>query len=910
MNFRHSISNALLVLALLVITATPACAEVADGSREFVQQLSDRGLFELAEQFCLRQLSWLNNPNERAEWELILSECQQQHAWHMDEDSRTGMIHQSALRLSEFLKSNTPAAEHDIRLRVRQIELIVAAGQMEVIVQSPLSNMSPDAGSNDGGARTRPPVRALSSNTQLILNAIQEAETSSLSLLSQIDEIRKEIDSDVARMARERLRTGLAEMAFAKAQLSPFAERAALLTKADAMTEPLLKAVTDEQLRFQAHRLVTEVLLAQQDFAAFKLRYGSLAAVATSADEKASVAAIRIRSLLRQDQPSEALQEYVNASQNGLALTQELQVLRLQSLLQLMELLSQLDASPERTELEQKTADEFQQLKSKTVQLTSGVWRQRCVRLMEHFDRVQQVGPEAAYTLESAASLVASGNLKGARALLQSLLSGTETRVPRSQAALLIQSGHLAIRLQDWTAAAADIGRAKDFYNKEQERAGAAAADLLLIYVLGQQWKLNTAGGVTEEIYQAALDEHLRLFSDQSTARQAREWRARLWSQSDPQQAAKALLSLAAELPLQDPATDKGAAEAADHLHLLSLAGDLLLASIATHASDVPSSAESSDDWKSLVEIFATECRRAEASLPESGEFLKGLLRTQQTGLILSEKMRSDTDWKMLEARARDGLAALSLKRPEPLDSEPNPSLKRTPSDFATATEHAQEACHALIVLASIRQLADLTQYEPSRSALLSLSIADRMRIAEWLTNQLPFPGSSIPGDAPLARFLIELLSPSKVTPDSDSLTLDLRLRQLQLLQRISPAAGTMTSFDRSLDELLRSELSDAQLTSLIKIINSTSTPDAAKAASQAATSRRFWQTLYKRSKPGDDRWLEASLQLARLAEADGQRKEAAKILAVVSVLHPDWGTPVRKAKADELRERLEKKAP
>jgi hypothetical protein len=44
---------------------------------------------------------------------------------------------------------------------------------------------------------------------------------------------------------------------------------------------------------------------------------------------------------------------------------------------------------------------------------------------------------------------------------------------------------------------------------------------------------------------------------------------------------------------------------------------------------------------------------------------------------------------------------------------------------------------------------------------------------------------------------------------------------------------------------------------------------------------------------------------MALNAEADGDRKEATRILGVVSVLHPDWGSPQRKARADELLDQL-----
>jgi hypothetical protein len=323
--------------------------------------------------------------------------------------------------------------------------------------------------------------------------------------------------------------------------------------------------------------------------------------------------------------------------------------------------------------------------------------------------------------------------------------------------------------------------------------------------------------------------------------------------------------------------------------------------------SIAPSSLETADRWKSLTRKFAEECQRTEAGQSESAEFQKALLHSQQTGLVLFQTMGSDTNWKMIDTQARDGLAAVVKIPDRSHTSEQNTSVKLSESDLEKAVAQARQVCHAMIVLSSIRQLADLTEYQESRSVLISLSITERLSVAQLLIRQIPSNGASIPGDEPLARFLIELVNQPKDAVENVGLNVDVRLQQLRLLQTLGRAAASMAAFERALDELLRSNLSDAQLTSLMEIINSTSTPNAVKAANQAATTRRFWQTLYKRSKPGDDRWLEASLQLAILAEADGQAKESTRILAVVSVLHPNWGTPVRKAKADELRKRLEK---
>ena len=85
-------ATAILAMLLSFFGTSQIRAEVADGEREFVQQLLDRAMHGLAEQFCFRQLEGLHDVNHLATWEMMLSECQQQHAWNMDADSRNGMI--------------------------------------------------------------------------------------------------------------------------------------------------------------------------------------------------------------------------------------------------------------------------------------------------------------------------------------------------------------------------------------------------------------------------------------------------------------------------------------------------------------------------------------------------------------------------------------------------------------------------------------------------------------------------------------------------------------------------------------------------------------------------------------------------------------------------------------------------
>ena len=76
--------------------------------------------------------------------------------------------------------------------------------------------------------------------------------------------------------------------------------------------------------------------------------------------------------------------------------------------------------------------------------------------------------------------------------------------------------------------------------------------------------------------------------------------------------------------------------------------------------------------------------------------------------------------------------------------------------------------------------------------------------------------------------------------------------------------------------------------------------------ASFLATVRRFWKRILKQSQQGDDRWLEASLQSAMLAQRSGDSAAAVRILDVTEVLYPTWGSAERLQRVQQLRAQKE----
>ncbi len=934
MRLRFCPAKLILALTLLTMPVAAVTAEIADGEREFVQQLLDRQMFDLAEQFCNRRLNGYINNDDRAEWELILSECQLQHAWEMDADSRNGMISQTAQRITEFLRKNTPTAEKDILLRVRQIELLAAAGVMEAIVQAPLSSVrSADSPGSAAGSRANPRAngvvsprptvspgpskRKIPPGTTFALEAISQAQLLAEGLLKQIEQIRRDVDSDVVRTAREHIRMAQAQMMVTGFRLAPSEETLPLISQADDLAEQLAKSAADERMRFQARLMMADIQLEKNDFSAFKLRFGNVSSSATSADQKTATVAIKIRSLLKQGQPSDALLEYGQAVNDGLLISPELQTLRLQSLLQRLELLFQLDESKEQATLQSSTAAEFQRWKDQTIAATHGIWRQRCLRIAVQFDRVYQVGPETAAELEQVAELVDAGETKAARQVLNSLIQRPGTRRPKIRAALLLQSGQLAVQLREWNAAVLDLRNARQSSLEAKDIAGAAAADLLRVYAVGQQWNSKSSDGISEDTYLQAIDEHLATFADQPTIRQAQEWRARLLRTSVPLKSAEELLNLAAAELGTNKATNstkdanaETAVASGRRLYFLCLAGDHLLEAIAKELPKTPAEiAEKEEKLNALSARFIrdSEQRSQDLASPDWAAQVYGvILETQQLGLNLRERIRIEADWQTIMADSQRLRTTLSDQLAMMSELTPQKSASAAAdSEIGQLTRHAITICETLILLSGVRQLADAADYKSARASLSALPVGDRFRIVQQVRRQFTPNGKPAPGDAQLAHVLIGLIdSPPN---EKAAWSTELRLTQLRLLRPLTAVVETEAVFDRCLNDLLTLPLTDSQISAVADVVAQSVSGSGPVSAEATSASRKFWQSVLKKTQPGRDSWLEASLQMAVLAESSGDSKEALKILGVVSVLHPEWGTPARKSRAAGLRMRLEK---
>ena len=159
---------------------------------------------------------------------------------------------------------------------------------------------------------------------------------------------------------------------------------------------------------------------------------------------------------------------------------------------------------------------------------------------------------------------------------------------------------------------------------------------------------------------------------------------------------------------------------------------------------------------------------------------------------------------------------------------------------------------------------------------------------------------SGIPGTPQLAARLSKLHQSIRQPTDS----LDQQLQWLSEEARLTRTSGSTETLIRHLTDLQQHSLTPQQLVRLAAIATAVPPQTDRKAGDRGLIS--FWQKIRNQSKSGDDLWLEASLRLAEAATVDGSRKEALRMLQVVSVLHPNWGTPARLQRANALQKQLE----
>jgi hypothetical protein len=899
-------SNAvIMILPLLMLLALVPGRELPDGETALVRQMLDRGWHAVAEQHCRRGIEEAGSADARAEWELLLADCHEQHLWLLESAERNELLRLATSRLTESVQDHNLQPELDLLLRVRQIELIASVGRIETLLRAPVPVSFP--GPQGSFIRGMEPAGEPATSPLLTQGLDHSA-----ALLKQL-ESQRELDRQIAREARERLQLAAATLRFGQSVRMAADAAVMLRTEAIALAETLARSTSNPERKWSARRLRAELELLNGDQEAFALQLTALRSLPATPAQVFEVDAVAWRGLLQDGRPSEVLAgasapaEPIPERQVGVA-SQALLAIRLQALLQVHELIwltgDEADTRAER----HRSAVEFQAARQQAMTITRGVWQERCRLIAARFDRVVEVGPDAASRLEAIVALEQSGELEEARRQLRSLIALSGTAAPRIRAGLLLQTGELDLRVSDWVAAESSFRQSQELFAAASLPHRAAAADLLRVFAIGQLWKHHeaTAAGdasrTGEVRYRTALDEHLQRFTEESTAITAHEWRARLRRTADPLSAAEELL-LAVSLTRRPDAVDPESTMSRKSADLVLEAGVTLL-----DARELIEPASETKEWQIRWVDACRQCesRAAESLLASESSESRSAAGQHIPVRVLSHVLQvisagsEPDDWKM---RGMDTAADRSALSAIPDDA--SETVQRR-----AARERLLIVCHELELVAAVRQLASPSTWSESQASLQEQDFDSRLNSARRLMRWLPTTREAAmhPGDPQLAAVVLSLV---KLNDGEAVPAVPLLIRRAAVIQQAARVADRQESFDLALEQLAELSLDDQQLECVAALAAlphggpSGSVADT-MSAQTLAVRQRFWERVRERSKSGSDSWLEASLQLAMLSQMNRRPEEALRIVRVVDVLHPEWGNAERRRRAAELRRQLE----
>ena len=900
---------ALLLLLLLLSPAeadeptgpqppdAPHPPSLPDGDLHFIQQLRSHGLHDLARQICLRRQSQTQNAAAKARWEILFTDSCQDQAWLLPTQRRRELISLAASHISELLNQTPQSPDSELNLRLRQLELLAAASEIEYSAIQ-LHSHTPNTN------QLKFPLDACTQTLQL-------AET----LLNDSAQLASILPPQTLRDIRFRIRATALETKLRQIQLSPPHTTPEILSQIQLEAETLLKGLATQHI-FRARLVLARILLQKNDLPALELQLRSLATDAASPADRYNLELLHQLRLLKLRQPTELIARNASREPSNNFNTPELQTLQLHAQLQLCELLSEIElnrrtsSSPSNTPNTdsqlQQAAHDLRSLCTRLSPQLQGVWLERLHYCERRLKIVLIAGPTAANAVEAADVLLDGGDTTAALEKLRQI-----TTLPSANNTLKaiahLRAGEILVRQSRWNEALEELNLATQSFASERLAEQHAAADLLRLFILAQLHRQPNTDQTPEtpetshvSHYQLALDQHIRNFPSQSSVEFAREYRARLLKSSNPKAAAEDLLAI----PTPTPNAPQQRIQR--HLRKLALLGDIILNQTTPptpHSHSLPSQYASE---------FAAQADSAldlpiASSAPETR--ILQLQRLTQTNLLHTPSNANATttatpppDWQSILEKLRQLLTELPSATSIPTatantdSNTPTPSHHSNPEstddafDFPAVADRAIAAATSLQLLACSRLLLPPDEIQPPHKQLLKLSAAARQKQVLLLIPHLADP--TLPGNPALATLAAELLD----APETANKTPAQILADLPLLMQLQKTGAPGELVNRALSALTKQPLDTQHIRAAATAL----------ATAKIQAPAPFWKQVQQQTRSGEPAWLEATLQLASLAAAENRNAEALRILRTVSVLHPAWGSPERQQRAAALLKSLE----
>lgn len=946
---------------LYVLCAVPSAESSGPSETEllFIEQLLDRRLFLQAEEFCDLRILSETAADDQADWLLSQILCRRERAWFLTTADRNSLLHHTAEQITEFVRLHQVTPSRELMLRLRQAELLIVIARTQLLLEKaedlyrlPAADRSPKLSpalsvrqtpeTVDNGILRTPATGVTDSGrasaSTSFISLIETARRQLETIPAQTAQIRQQLDSADARIISESAKIDQAECTVLLSQCVSSAESAAAFAaEADQLLLQLIRSSTDAEHRFMTRKLAAELHLTSERPELFTLRLNDLMSSAVSDAQKAAAYSLQVRGLLHQGRATDGLALLNSEEVRTLPADPQLQCLRLCCILGIAELQDALN----RVDDFEVSAAQFLTEEQAVLSGVQGFWFEHAERTGKRFRRVQQLGVKAERLLTEVDRYQSEGRNEEARSTVQAMLSqlSAETR-PAVRAAMYLKAGEISLRLKNWSEAESLLNEASTIFLKSHD-SNAAAADLLRVFALGKLWE-QTPNESHRAVLEAALTDHIRQFASAGTANTASTWLTRLHRLSHPESAVQEMLAACESL------------DAANRLRLLGDAADTLVE--LTHASspDLPLP----DHLRHLVNRFLQHLRTAAGDAgPVSNDSVSVakakdeqddsdiLLRLRLNGALLQMLFPESqpVDWESqhlmlaeLHAMAMAGEGA----KPSPAlsgQSDPRKPFQAGPgkaSDVPGVSQlitDDQNDRNPVSAVSQLRMLQAVSGIRSGRDAamvggllmdLQPLSPRERLACAEFL-QRFWHQQSSSAADLTLMTASLRLISDQIAV--ADTLTA-IRLLRITVPAEVRTHRSELTA--TVVSGLPCKELTDRQLEEIALIFQpllysaaDNKAPDgpgvaggqvpgtsrAAANSGMSAAALKFWKTVSEGSRQGSDRWMESSLLTSGLLLQNGEHRQSARILDVVEVLYPDWGSPERLQRAQKLRALLPK---
>ena len=839
---------------VLLIGTVNRCAADAMADRAdqvFLQQLTERGFFQLAEQHCRAMISAAATSQQRAGWHLRLSDTNQKRAWAVPGAGRISILNQTVDDLTDYLNTNAPPPESNLQIRLRIARAMSQSVRMALVIS--------EAGHTFrrvGKANNVSPLPEAKHH-----KATLERGTAMLDgLLKHLEQTRKEIDPDEARVIREQGRLALGEIHVLQWRLNQHAhEASALQEQATQLLTQCQRSSKDSQLKHRASWLLAELSLYAGDSEDFQIQIRSLYNTYTPTPFGLPEF-LSIRDFLFRQEATAALKLAKSTTPRTSLQREQLEWLKLEAILGLRDLADQLADE----ELAERVTQEFSTQRIRSSKLCRGLFRDACENTIRRFELVNEVGSDVADMIERIEyERSQQQNDTALRLIDLSLARLSPVGTERSRGALELRAGEILLDLKHWSRAIDRLQRASELLAVADMKREEAAADLLRIFAMAQL--IGMPGKdyeIDNEAYIAALENHLSKYSEEATSARAREWLQKIVAADDP--------GRAAALILERISTQQNAAEKAK---LFQQAGSLL--------RNAPT------ENKELSETRKEFLRQLEDNIKTQNTFDaadRALLRLIRLYFEIL-KHGNDNDWKEHEtslAEIRRGLV--------------------NSSHAASADIQIQINILNIVIQARVR--TDANTLDSLKRPLMNLNQVDRQAAISFLDTQIS-SNQLHHGDDKLADVIVDLIEVD-LERHADEMNASTIAQKISAASRAASRCQRTDALDRLLQLVSNVEFTDKQLAQVVEAMSRLEISN--DEGTGTSVQQTFWRSLISSRPQGSEIWLEASLQSAKLLAASGHQQQAKKQLGVITTIYPDWGNEARKQRADNLIRSLTEK--